>query len=143
MYSLEDTEEAKGESDKGKEGSEGESDGKKEGSRAVHLHLDGPASLFRISERYGNSFAKIFPALLKSKGWRLRAGILHKGYQGKRILEFTLDDSEEAFKATPEAALTPEVLSPEIQIKEEKGEYQAGTEEIKAEEAAYDSKLEQ
>ena len=28
--------------------------------RAVHLHLDGPASL-RVSERYGNSFAKIFP----------------------------------------------------------------------------------
>lgn len=151
MYSLEDTEEAKGESYSGKEESQGKPEGKYEEKyekkleelSAVHLHLDGPASLFRISERYGNSFAKIFPALLKSKGWRLKAGILHKGYQGKRILEFTLDDSEEAFKVTPEAALTPEVLSPEIQIKEEKGEYQAGTEEIETEEAAYDSKLEQ
>ncbi|MFI5384336.1 MAG: DUF790 family protein, partial [Methanosarcina thermophila] len=56
---------------------------------------------------------------------------------------FTLDDSEEAFKVMPEAAPTPGVLPPEIQIKEEKGEYQAGTEEIEAEEVAYDSKLEQ
>ncbi|HOQ66263.1 MAG TPA: DUF790 family protein [Methanosarcina thermophila] len=143
MYSLEDTEESKGEIDKGKERSEGEPGGKKEGLRAVHLHLDGPASLFRVSERYGNSFAKIFPVLLKSKGWKLRAGILHKGFRGKRILEFTLDDSEEAFKVMPEAAPTPGVLPPEIQIKEEKGEYQAGTEEIEAEEVAYDSKLEQ
>lgn len=63
----------------------------------VRLHLDGPASLFRMSERYGNAFARVFPVLLKCESWGLRAGILHKGYQGKRILEFTLDDSEEAF----------------------------------------------
>jgi predicted nuclease of restriction endonuclease-like RecB superfamily len=43
-----------------------------------------------MAERYGNSFAKIFPILMKSKGWRLKAGILYKGYQGKSILEFTL-----------------------------------------------------
>lgn len=121
MYSLEDIEEERDKSYDGKE-KPGE---KSEELKAVHLHLDGPASLFRISERYGNSFAKIFPALLKSKGWRLKAGILHKGYQGKRILEFTLDDSEEAFKFAPEAALYPETLSPELQIKEEKGRYEA------------------
>ncbi|RXA16568.1 DUF790 family protein [Methanosarcina sp. MSH10X1] len=151
MYSLEDAEETKGESYTGKEESHGMPESKYEEKyekkpeelSAVHLHLDGPASLFRISERYGNSFAKTFSVLLMSKGWRLRASILHKGYQGKRILEFTLDDSEEAFKLTPEAALYPEILSPELQIKEEKGEYKAGIEEIDAEEAAYDSTLEQ
>jgi len=177
MYSLEDTEEAKSKNDREKEELQEKPEEKYEGKpgelKAVHLHLDGPASLFRISERYGNSFAKIFPALLRSKGWRLKAGILHKGYQGKRILEFTLDDSEEAFKLTPEAALYPETLSPELQIKEEKRGYETGKErigraeigkgeerkraeeaveflekeagirEIDAEEAAYDSTLEQ
>lgn len=159
MYSLEDTDEERGKIDReinrGKEEREGKIKENFEELKAVHLHLDGPASLFRISERYGNSFAKIFPALLRSKGWRLKAGILHKGYQGKRILNFTLDDSEKFFKITPEAAVYPETFSPELQIKEEKEKYEAGDEtgkeagkeagieEIDAEEAAYDSTLEQ
>jgi predicted nuclease of restriction endonuclease-like RecB superfamily len=152
MYSLEDSDEEKDKLDKDKQDREKEEPEKKpiekledkpEELKAVHLHLDGPASLFRISERYGNSFAKIFPDLLRSKGWKLKAGILHKGYQGKRILEFTLDDSEEAFKPTPEAALYPDIPLQELQIKEEKGEYQAGIQETDAEEAVYDSTLEQ
>lgn len=166
MYSLEDTDEKRGKNNReidremdrekeGIEGKEGKTRENYEELKAVHLHLDGPASLFRISERYGNSLAKIFPALLRSKGWRLKAGILHKGYQGKRILNFTLDDSEKFFKITPEAAMYPEALSPELQIKEEKEKYEAGEEtwkevgkearieEIDAEEAAYDSTLEQ
>ena len=174
MYSLEDTEEEREkidretnrEIDKEKEGKEGKTRKNCEELKAIHLHLDGPASLFRISERYGNSFAKIFPVLLRSKGWRLKAGILHKGYQGKRILNFTLDDSEKFFKIAPEAALYPETLSPELQIKEGNERYKAGEEEraegekaeeetielleketgiqeIDAEEAAYDSTLEQ
>lgn len=159
MYSLEDTDEERGkierEINREKEEKEGDVKENFEELKAVHLHLDGPASLFRISERYGNSFAKIFPALLKSKGWRLKAGILHKGYQGKRILNFTLDDSEKFFKLTSEAAVYPETLSPELQIKEEKEKYEARVEigkeagkearieEIDAEEATYDSTLEQ
>ncbi len=152
MYSLEDADEEKDKLDKDKQDREKEEPEKKpiekledkpEELKAVHLHLDGPASLFRISERYGNSFAKIFPDLLRSKGWKLKAGILHKGYQGKRILEFTLDDSEEAFKPTPEAALYPDIPLQELQTKEEKGEYQAGIQETDAEEAVYDSTLEQ
>lgn len=168
MYSLEDTEEEREkidrEIDKEKEGKEGKTRENYDELKAIHLHLDGPASLFRISERYGNSFAKIFPVLLRSKGWRLKAGILHKGYQGKRILDFALADSEKFFKLTPEAALYPETLSPELQIKEENERYEAGEEEraegekeeetielleketgiqeIDAEEAAYDSTLE-
>ncbi|MGB9938243.1 DUF790 family protein [Methanosarcina sp.] len=131
MYSLEDAEEAKSKNDQEKEELQAEEkyEEKPGELKAVHLHLDGPASLFRISERYGNSFAKIFPALLRSKGWRLKAGILHKGYQGKRILEFTLDYSEEAFKLTPEAALYPETLSPELQLGEAKEGYKAGKRE--------------
>lgn len=151
MYSLEDADEERGEKDREKEEKERITRENSKELKAVHLHLEGPASLFRISERYGNSFAKIFPALLRSKGWRLKAGILHKGYQGKRILEFTLDDSEKVFKLTPETSMYPEVVSLELQVEEEKGEYEAGKEvrkeieieEIDDEEAAYDSSLEQ
>ena len=164
MYSLEDTEETTGKKEAGekKEGRKEEKwrkkdeKGEPEELKGVRLHLDGPASLFRMSERYGNSFAKLFPTLLRSKGWRLRAGILHKGFQGKRILEFTLDDSEEAFKPSPEAIRYSEALFSGLQLEEAKERYEAGkkaetgfaeeeaeTQEIAAEEAAYDSTLEQ
>ena len=115
MYTLEDAEETAG---------------RKEGLKGVHLHLDGPASLFRMSERYGNSFAKLFPTLLRSKGWSLKAGILYKSYQGKRILEFALDDSEEAFKPTPLAEGYAETFFSGLQLEEEQEEYETGDEEI-------------
>lgn len=127
MYSLEDIEEPKGkkEGDKRREADvKSRVDGNS--GKGVYLHLDGPASLFRMSERYGNSFAKIFPTLLRSKGWRLKAGILHKGFQGKRILEFTLDDSEEAFKPSLEAIRYSEALFSGLQIEEAKEGYGAG-----------------
>jgi predicted nuclease of restriction endonuclease-like RecB superfamily len=132
MYSLEDAEEpvSKIEAEKKKEFKKEEKGGeiakkkKPADSNGVHMHLDGPASLFRMSERYGNSFAKLFPVLLQSKGWRLKAGILHKTYQGKRILEFSLDDAEEAFKPSFEAARYSEVLSSGLQLKEAKEMYE-------------------
>lgn len=80
MYSLEDTQEKEG---KNRESERTDETKETERLKSVHLHLDGPASLFRMSERYGNSFAKLFPILLKSKGWKLKAGILYKGYQGR------------------------------------------------------------
>ncbi len=126
MYTLEDTEMTTE-----KNGVEVEKESP-ERLKDIHLHLDGPASLFRMSERYGNSFAKLFPTLLRSKGWRLKAGILFKGYQGKRVLEFTLDDSEDAFRpiveVMPEAAGYPE-FSSGFQLEEEQEGYVTGKEE--------------
>ena len=119
MYSLnQETEDTTGKREEG----ETKDDGKKgyEELKDVHLHIEGPASLFRMSERYGNSFAKIFPTLMKSKSWRLKAGILYKGYQGKRILEFTLEDSDEVFKSIPEETKCLDACSSEFQLKEKK-----------------------
>jgi predicted nuclease of restriction endonuclease-like RecB superfamily len=98
-----------------------------EKSASVHLHLDGPGSLFRMSERYGNSFAKVFPILLRSKGWKLKAKILHKTYQGKRILEFTLDASEKAFSPPLDAINYPDdypETSSESKLREEEAGYE-------------------
>ncbi|AAM05790.1 TPA: DUF790 family protein [Methanosarcina acetivorans] len=150
MYSLEDAEEETGEKEEAKE------------LKAVHLHLEGPASLFRMSERYGNSFAKLFPTLLRTKGWSLKAGILHKGFQGKRILEFTLDSSKAAFKPSSEAVRYSEALYSGLKLEETRERYKTGKKsgivgegeigfaeeeaeirEIAAEEASYDSTLEQ
>ena len=119
MYSLDqDTEDTTGKKEDGEQKDDGEK--RYEGLKDVHLHIEGPASLFRMSERYGNSFAKIFPTLMKSKGWRLKAGILYKGYHGKRILEFTLEDSDEVFKYVSEKTRCLEACSSELQLNEKK-----------------------
>jgi len=140
MYTLEDGGETGEEGEEGEEKKAGK--GKKTGvgkrtEEGVHLHLDGPASLFKMSERYGNSFARLFPVLLRSGNWKLKAGILHKGYQGKRILEFALDSSEKAFRMPlpegpeyPEAKTGPgsEYKSPASISGDQLGEARAGYE---------------
>ncbi len=61
------------------------------------IYLDGPASLFRLTERYGISLAKLLPTIIQSGKWCLKAGILKKTPDGKRILEFYLDNSRQLF----------------------------------------------
>jgi uncharacterized protein len=55
------------------------------------IYLDGPISLFKLTEKYGSSFAKLLPTIIASTRWKLNASILKKTQQGKRIYEFTLD----------------------------------------------------
>ena len=57
------------------------------------IYLDGPISLFKLSERYGTAFAKLLPAIIMSSRWRLKANVLRKTPQGKRVYEFTLDNT--------------------------------------------------
>ncbi len=53
--------------------------------------LDGPVSLFKLTEKYGTALAKLLPTIMMSTEWSLKASILRKTLQGKRIYEFTLD----------------------------------------------------
>ncbi len=61
------------------------------------IYLDGPISLFKLTERYGTSLAKLLPAIIRSSRWGLRASILKKTMQGKRIFDFVLDDTRQVF----------------------------------------------
>ncbi|NJL00608.1 MAG: DUF790 family protein [Spirulinaceae cyanobacterium RM2_2_10] len=56
--------------------------------------LDGPASLFKTSTRYGLAFAKMLPALLHVTKWSLTATLQHRdAYSGQeRRGRFSLDD---------------------------------------------------
>jgi predicted nuclease of restriction endonuclease-like RecB superfamily len=55
------------------------------------ISLEGPLSLFKLTEKYGSAFAKLLPAIMESTKWSLRASISRKTFQGKRIYDFTLD----------------------------------------------------
>jgi predicted nuclease of restriction endonuclease-like RecB superfamily len=55
------------------------------------ISLEGPLSLFKLTEKYGSAFAKLLPTIMESTKWSLRASISRKTFQGKRIYDFTLD----------------------------------------------------
>ncbi len=61
------------------------------------VSLDGPVSLFKLTERYGTSLAKLLPAIMRSGKWSLKADILRMTWQGKRVFDFTLDNTREIF----------------------------------------------
>jgi len=63
------------------------------------ISLEGPISLFKLTEKYGSAFARLLPALMESSKWSLRASISRKTFQGKRIFEFELDHTQRSILA--------------------------------------------
>jgi uncharacterized protein len=55
------------------------------------VRLDGPASIFQRSQKYGIQMAVFLPALLLCKGWRMRAEI--QGWQN-RVVYFELTSAQ-------------------------------------------------
>ncbi len=65
--------------------------------------LDGAVSLFKMTERYGTALAKLLPTIMKCNKWSLKASILKKTMQGKRIYDFTLDNTKQFFSIEPDS----------------------------------------
>jgi len=61
------------------------------------IYLDGPISLFKLTEKYGTALAKLLPAIIMSTKWSLKASIIRKTSQGNRIYDFTLDHTTRQF----------------------------------------------
>jgi predicted nuclease of restriction endonuclease-like RecB superfamily len=58
---------------------------RREGS--VHVRLDGPTSLFKLTRRYGTALAKVVPEIMRGKPWMVQAKIL----RANRLLNFVLE----------------------------------------------------
>ena len=67
------------------------------------IYLDGAVSLFKMTERYGTALAKLLPTIMKCNKWNLKASILKKTMQGKRIYDFTLDNTRQIFSIEPDS----------------------------------------
>ncbi len=61
------------------------------------VFLDGPLALFKMTERYGTSLAKLLPEIMRTEKWSIKASILKRAYGDKRIFEFSLDDTKKIF----------------------------------------------
>jgi hypothetical protein len=64
------------------------------------ISLEGPLSLFKLTEKYGSAFARLLPTIMESTKWSLRASISRKTFQGKRIYDFILDHTRRSIFGT-------------------------------------------
>jgi hypothetical protein len=66
------------------------------GGGSIVCSLEGPLSLFKLTDRYGTSLAKLIPSIIFSKGeWHIDAWILRKTMEGgKKIYEFKISEAE-------------------------------------------------
>ncbi|MGV9198576.1 MAG: DUF790 family protein [Promethearchaeia archaeon] len=59
------------------------------------IHITGPLSIFRKTRKYGTQIAKLFPIILQSSEWKLKAEIELKWGSEAKIYEFSLTSETE------------------------------------------------
>jgi len=58
----------------------------------LKIEITGPASVLRMTKRYGTSMAKLIPAVVSAEGWWLKAEVLDE--RSNRILTLEMDDGQ-------------------------------------------------
>lgn len=57
--------------------------------------IDGPLSIFKLTDRYGTSIAKLVPSIISAETWSIKAWIVRKTISsGKKIYEFEISNVE-------------------------------------------------
>ena len=59
-------------------------------NNSVKCILEGPLSLFKMTDRYGTSMAKLLPSIIATPTWRISGSILRKTNDGQKIYQFEL-----------------------------------------------------
>ena len=57
---------------------------------AYNVVVDGPISLFKLTERYGTSLAKLLPTVVEADNWHFKAQIVGGERQAPKLLELEL-----------------------------------------------------
>jgi predicted nuclease of restriction endonuclease-like RecB superfamily len=65
------------------------------------ITVDGPLSLFKLTQRYGTSMAKMLPTIIQSKEWEINSSIIRTGQYGRRIYQLRLTSAQIGDKIKP------------------------------------------
>jgi len=73
---------------------------------SIKCVLEGPLSLFRMTDRYGTSMAKLLPSIVGTPTWKINGSIVKKTDEGQKIYSFELsnDDTQEFLRSTIDTA---------------------------------------
>ena len=61
---------------------------------SITCTLEGPLSLFKMTDRYGTAMAKLLPWIIKAPSWRISGSVIRKNEDGQKIYQFTISDKE-------------------------------------------------
>ena len=69
---------------------------------SVSCILEGPFSLFKMTDRYGTSMAKLLPSITRTPTWRISGSIIKKTDDGQKIYSFELssENTQEFLRTT-------------------------------------------
>jgi len=69
---------------------------------SIKCVLEGPLSLFKMTDRYGTSMAKLLPSIVGTPTWKINGSIVKKHDDGQKIYSFELsnDDTQEFLRST-------------------------------------------
>lgn len=59
---------------------------------SIKCVLEGPLSLFKLTDRYGTSMAKLLPSIVGTPIWKINGSIVKKTEGGQKIYSFELSD---------------------------------------------------
>jgi predicted nuclease of restriction endonuclease-like RecB superfamily len=69
---------------------------------SIICSIDGPLSIFKLTDRYGTSIARLIPLITSLTSWSLKAWIVRKTLSlGKKIYEFEMSDTSSYLLAEP------------------------------------------
>jgi uncharacterized protein len=75
---------------------------KSEFKDSIICSIDGPLSIFKLTDRYGAAIAKLIPLIISVPSWSLKAWIVRKSLSSnKKIYEFEMSDSSSCKLAEP------------------------------------------
>jgi uncharacterized protein len=72
------------------------------GDGRYEIRFDGPASVLRVTRRYGVAFARFLPALIACRGWRLHAVLQTRRAGWLAALDLSADDGLHTHLPPPE-----------------------------------------
>ena len=58
------------------------------------ITVDGPLSLFKLTQRYGTSMAKVLPSIFQAEYWEINGSVIRKTQFGKRIFQLRLTSTQ-------------------------------------------------
>jgi len=65
------------------------------------ITVDGPLSLFKLTQRYGTSIAKVLPSIVQADEWEINGSVVRTSPFGKRIYKLRLTSAEVGDRIKP------------------------------------------
>lgn len=63
----------------------------------VICSIDGPLSIFKLTNKYGSSIAKVIPKIISSHKWNIKALIIKNSISGRKLYEFNLSSDNDIY----------------------------------------------